>query len=211
MKLYLSSYRIPTPMDLFDLLRTAPDQVKVALIPNAKDYLADRAWNFKTNEAIEYFKKLGFGQVDVVDLRKYKQTSILESKLADYDLVWANGGNTFCLLYEMKRIGFGPIMKKLLDNGVVFGGESAGALVAGTTIKGSEAADEPGFSEEVHWDALKLTNHILIPHVDNKMFEESLKPMIDMYKDKDDNTVVLLKDNQALVINGGEERISTAT
>ncbi len=208
MKLYLSSYRVPTTKDLFGLLRTNPNQTKVALIPNAKDYLAERAWNFKTNEAIEYFKGLGFEQVDVIDFRKYKESSDLESELAAYDLVWANGGNTFCLLYEMKRLGFGPIMKKLLDNGVVYGGESAGALVAGTTIKGSEAADEPGFSEEVHWDGLELTNHVIIPHVDNKMFEESLKSMIEMYKD--DNSVVLLKDNQTLIIDGEDKRISTA-
>lgn len=42
MKLYLSSYRIPTPEDLFKLVGEDPHDISVALIPNAMDYYAER-------------------------------------------------------------------------------------------------------------------------------------------------------------------------
>lgn len=70
MRLYLSSYRIPTPDDLEKLIGKPLKMTSVALIPNAKDYYSQRAWNFKINGVLGNFERLGL-KVDVVDLREF--------------------------------------------------------------------------------------------------------------------------------------------
>ena len=69
MKLYLSSYRIPTPSDLEELLGKPLNQTSVALIANAKDYYTERPRNFTVGEFAKYMEDLVLS-VDEVDLRE---------------------------------------------------------------------------------------------------------------------------------------------
>lgn len=203
MKLYLSSFRIPTPKDLEQLLSKPLAETTVALIPNAKDYYVPRARDFKVGDLVEYMQALGL-KVDVVDLRDFDDPLLLRDKLAGYDLVWAMGGNTYMLRYEMKRSGFDRIIRDLLEVGVVYGGDSAGALVAGQSIAGIELADEPEFAEELVADGLNLEPFVFLPHVDNPEFAEVLPVFRELHKDK---AIIELKDSQAAVFESGNHRI----
>lgn len=207
MKLYLSSYRIPTPDDLAQLIGKQPRDTKMAIIPNAKDYYAKRAWDFKTNEAVTYMRERGF-QPEVVDLRDYDQPERIAIKLKEYDLVWVNGGNTLCLRYEMRRSGFDQIIKGLVDNGLVYGGESAGAMIAGTTLKGVEFADQPEFAENIIYEGLNIIPNVILTHADSLAFGDGIIKMIELHKD--DPTAVILNDNQAFLVDGGQTKIVTA-
>jgi len=51
--------------------------------------------------------------VDVIDLREYDDPDVLKARLASYDLIWAMGGNTYMLRYEMHRSGFEKIVVDL--------------------------------------------------------------------------------------------------
>jgi len=201
MKRYISSYRIPTPDDLARLLGKPLDKVSVAVIPNAKDYYAERARNLKVAELVRYMEELGL-HVEVVDLRDYDNPETLKEKLAVHDLIWAMGGNTYMLRYEMRRSGFEAIIKELMENGVVYGGDSAGALVAGTSIAGVESADEPEFAEEVIEDGLQLVPFAILPHVDNPEFVDVLPVFRNLHQ-----SVIELKDSQAVIFNGEDHRI----
>lgn len=207
MKLYLSSYRLPTPDDLFELVGKKPAAIKLAFIPNAGDYYAERARSVKIQASISSFTSAGITQVEVVDLRMYRDAQKLKQTLSKYDLVWCSGGNTFCLREEIKKSGFENIIKDLLVNGLVYGGESAGSIVAGPTLKGVEGADNPGFAESTIFEGLNLTDKIIIPHADNLSMKEELTPMFELYKDNP-NTVVL-NDNQAFIIDGTLSRLVT--
>ena len=118
MKLYLSSIRIPVPETLSELLGKPLWEVSVALIPNAVDYYTKRPRDFTVNDLVGYMHQLGL-RVDIVDLREYNDGDSLKAKLASYDLVWAMGGNTFMLRYEMQRSGFDKVINDLLNKGVV--------------------------------------------------------------------------------------------
>lgn len=72
-----------------------------------------------------------------------------------------NGGNTFSLRYEMKRSGFEGAIRQLLDDGIVYGGDSARALVAGLSIAGIESVDRPEFAEEIINEGLGLCSFSL--------------------------------------------------
>ncbi len=203
MKLYLSSIGIPATEELVTLLGKPFNNTSVALIPNAKDYYSKRAWEFTINSRIEYMKGIGFN-IEVVDLKDYTKGSILKSKLSNYDLIWAMGGNTFMLRYEMQRSGFDEIIKELLDQGVTYGGDSAGALVAGLSINGIESADEPEFAEEVVNSGTGIVPFSILPHTDNPEFLEVVPIFRKLHQDEE---VIELKDSQAVIFENGMHRI----
>lgn len=205
MKLYLSSYRIPTPKDFSDLIGKKPQQTKLAVIPNAKDYYAKRARDYKIGAVLDFLKDLGYA-TELVDLRDYEQYT-LKIKLQNSDALWVSGGNTFCLRYEMKRSGFENIIEELLDRGLVYGGESAGAIVVGPTLKGVELADEPAFAEEELYQGLKIVENLIIPHADNLTFGAAIKDMIKKYQNN--SKAVILNDDQAYIFDGAKKTIST--
>ena len=64
--------------------------------------------------------------VNVVDLREYDNSEPLSNELRKSDLIWAAGGNTFCLRYEMKRSGFEGCIRELLTEGKVAGLDQPG-------------------------------------------------------------------------------------
>lgn len=197
MKLYLSSYRIPVPEALANLLGKPLAETTVALIPNAKDYYAKRPWEIKVNDMVEYLKALGL-KVDIVDLREYDSGDAVRIKMQPYDLIWAMGGNTYILRYEMRRSGFEQAINELLGSGIVFGGDSAGALVAGPSIAGVEEADDPTFAEELITEGLNLIPELVLPHVDNPSFSHIPPTFKTLHSGK---KVIELKDSQAAVFN----------
>src|SRR5471030_804039 len=169
MKLYLSSIDIPAPAELEILMGKPLKGSNVALIPNAQDYYSLRAWDYKVGKRSEYFESFGL-HCTVVDLREVNGDTQIYSAFKGQDLIWAMGGNTFCLRYEMRKSGFDHAIRKLLSNDTVYGGDSAGALVAGTSISGIESADIPQFAVEKIDEGLGLVPFVVLLHIDNPEF-----------------------------------------
>ncbi|HSX33097.1 MAG TPA: Type 1 glutamine amidotransferase-like domain-containing protein [Candidatus Saccharimonadales bacterium] len=207
MKLYLTSYRIPDLQVLSDLVGKPAGKMRVALIPNAKDYYAYRARRVKIRLVADYLRSQGF-KVSVVDLLERRSIPDLRATLEKYDLLWVMGGNTFCLREAMRKSGFDRIIHDVVEAGVVFAGESAGACIAGTDLHGVEFGDDPEFAEKVIWPALNLSPHVFVPHMDNPDFGRFSQQMVESRRD--DPSLVLLNDNQAWVVNGDDEWKITA-
>jgi len=203
MKLYLSSYRVPTPDDLAALVGKPATEISMALITNAQDYYAKRARTFKVNDATQYMQQKGFSAQEV-DLRDYNDPQVLQEKLSHFDVIWAMGGNTFNLRYEMRRSGLESIIQALLEQGIVYGGDSAGALVAGTSIAGIESADEPAYAAEVINEGLGLIPFAVLPHVDNPEFADVLPIFKELHKNQE---IIELKDSQAVVFEDGQRNL----
>jgi len=210
MKLYLSSIGIPTPDGLAALLGKPLSVTTVAFIPNANDYYAERPRSMVTRQRVAPLESLGM-KVTVVDLRDYRDGVALEKALQPYELIWVTGGNTFLLRDEIRKSGFEQIIQGLLNQGKVYGGNSAGALVAGESIGGIdlESADPPEFAEEVIEEGLSLVPYIVVPHVDNAEFTEVMK-VVTKRQDRAEKFIEL-KDSQAVVFDGNEHRVVEAT
>lgn len=205
MRLYLCSYRIPNAEELFKLVNKKPEQISVAVIPNAKDYYADRARQFKINQTNEYLSSFGL-RPQTVDLKNYEDPKDINNELQKHDLIWVSGGNTFCLRHQMRRSGFEKIIKDLLNEDlIVYAGESAGACAAGNSLKGFETADEPEFAEEIIWEGLNILPNFILPHTDNPMFAGDIEYARQFYKD--DPSVIELTDSQAFIVDGAQKRI----
>lgn len=204
MKLYLSSYRVPNVESLVNLVGKKPGDIRAALISNAGDYYIERARKYKVGDVINYFKELGI-TAEPVDLREFMSSQKIKERLENYDLIWLSGGNTFMLMEAINNSGFAAAIRELLDKGAVYGGESAGALVAGNSLRGVEYADDPRFTEAEVWDGMRLIDKFVLPHVGSPMFPDSIdKAKADHASDP---TMVELTDYQALVIDGDKETI----
>jgi len=210
MRLYLCSYRIPVAAELYNLVGRKPEDISAAVIPNAKDYYAERARNFKIKETNQYLSNLGL-KPQTVDLKAYEDSDKIKKELNNYDLIWVSGGNTFCLMHQMRRSGFEEVIKELLkEDRIVYAGESAGACVIGNSLRGLEDADEPEFAEEIIWEGLDILPNFILPHIDNPMFADDIKYAREVHKD-DPQPVIELSDSQALVINGTSREIVEKT
>jgi len=67
-----------------------------------------------------------------VDLRNWRnKREALREKLASKDVIWLGGGNTYYLRWILKETGADDIIINLVQQGKVYAGWSAGAMVAG--------------------------------------------------------------------------------
>lgn len=190
------------------------DNKKVLFIDNAKDDWSDEDRQFHVDEKEKDFKEAGFEFYEL-DLRKYTdKKELLASIVANSGLVWAAGGNTFLLRRAMKYSGMDLILQQELKADLfVYGGSSAGSIVATKTLHGVEMADDPytipeGYEEEIIWNGLGLIYPQLVPHYETPDFAEHAQAMID-YFDETGLQYVTLKDGEAYVVDGEfEERLS---
>ena len=176
----------------------------MALIENAADVCEADApvWVEENREALI---ARGY-QIEQVDLRTYKgNVEGLREKLAAKDALWLGGGNTFYLRWILKDTGADVIIKKLVTNGMVYGGGSAGAVVAGPTLKYFEDADDPNDSPEVILEGLHLTEAVVVPHAGGQEYGEAMKK-IDGFLTSDGYETIPLTDAQAVILYDEEDR-----
>lgn len=204
----MSSYRVPTPDDLFRLLDKPAMECRAAIIPNARDYSLPEERAASLDDLIVYVSGWGIS-CEVIDLREFDDDPVsMEQVLSAYDLLWVAGGNTFILREEMRRSGFEGAIKPILNKGVTYVGESAGAIVAGVSLEGSEVADDAELVDEVINEGLGLVEHIVVPHADSVEYIEYVNTMKKRFMA--DPRVLFINDNQALVVTGNDEQLVTA-
>jgi len=202
MKLFLSSIAISKEQekDFVSLIGKELKDISFALIENAADPYSGKGREF-VDETRAKLENLGM-KMQRVDLSNFSNNSDgLFDKLKQFDVIWFGGGYTFYLRWIMRESGFDSIVSKLLKEGIVYGGGSAGAIVAGPTI---EKYDEEGELEkcpEVINEGLGLTELIIVPHWGEDIIQSELEEIKSHY-DKTDYTVLTLTNDQAAVING---------
>lgn len=171
MRLYLSSYRVGDRAG--SLLALLGSGKRAALIENALDLYSEEAREMHRREIYDpasELNSLGISSTRL-DLRRFfGRTEALGAELSSYDLVWVVGGNAFVLRRAMKASGFDDVITRMLDNDeIVYGGFSAGAVVAAPSLAGIQLMDDAdevpaGYDHEPVWDGLGLIDHAIVPH-----------------------------------------------
>lgn len=171
MRLYLSSYRIGDRAG--SLLALLGSGKRAAIIENALDGFSAQARDIYRREAydpVHELASLGIAGTPL-DLRDhFGDPEGLRARLEGYDMVWVTGGNAFVLRRAMKQSGFDDVIVDMLDSDeIVYGGFSAGAVVAAPSLEGIHLMDDPdetpaGYDGEVVWDGLGLIDHAIVPH-----------------------------------------------
>ncbi len=200
MKLFLSSLNISPKLApaFLELVGKPADRISVGLIQNAADVeKGPKLWLDAQLKALTKNSR----DVEIIDLREYRgDRRRLEEKLASKDVIWLGGGNTYYLRWLLSETKADEIITQLVKDGTVYGGSSAGAIVAGPTLKYFEAADDPNDAPTVIFGGLNLTESVVVPHIDNAMFS-SVVGGITKSLDAAGYQTVPLKDSQALVID----------
>jgi dipeptidase E len=206
-RLYLSSRGFAHPAAVAGLLGLESlAGVPVALIPNAREgrpLLDQRRDVARKREALE---KLGL-DVYITDLAVYRGRA-LEQRLAGKPLLWVVGGNTFYLRYRMRSSGFEALVPTLLQEGVVYAGESAGAICAGPTLAPTAILDKPDQAPERIDAGLTLVPFLVVPHWGAKGFERG--PEIVAHANGLGIEALRLRDGEAAVVDGAQRRLLPA-
>jgi dipeptidase E len=190
---------------LIELCGKQPSQTRVSLIDNAADVITDGpdGWVVEIRNSI---RNLGFN-VNVVDLREFiHRPNELETILSASDLLWVGGGNMYYLRWLLREVNADAIIKRLVENGAVYCGWSAGACVVGPTLLEGEKMDDITQAKEVIYEGLQLVDFVMVPHIDSELFSHNAQDWERRLKQRGFKTIPL-KDDQAILINEDTLRI----
>ena len=215
MRLFLSS------QDFGNYAQVVSDLVgknkKAAFIKNAQDDLTAAERNFSLPEKKRMFETAGL-DFEEIDLRNYfGKSAELRVRLADFGSVWCAGGNTFILRRAMKASGLDDILRELLhEDKILYGGWSAGACIAASSLHGVENGDDPTSDAvpgdypiiDTVWDGLGLVDFMVIPHYNSDWFGAEAELMkqycIDLklpYKPLEDGQVMVVNDDKVELLS----------
>ena len=174
---------------------------QVLFIPTAGNVEEYRGY---IDEALQTFEDLGF-QVEVLDIsacdRETAQAKIFQSKL-----LYISGGNTFYLLQELKKKQLLSLIKEQIADGMVYVGESAGAIITAKDIDYNKLMDDKSVEEELsNTEGLNEVDFYVLPHVGEEPFVESAQATLDTYNDQ--LNLLPLNNRQALLVEGEEVKV----
>lgn len=202
--LFLCSYFT----DVASLFKTFADQnqfkKKVLFIPTAGNVEEYTAY---IDEARAVFADLQF-EVEVLDIAEARE-DVVREKISQTPCLYISGGNTFYLLQELKKKNLLPLIRERIHQGMVYLGESAGAIIASRDIFYNHIMDDknlaPGLTE---YSALSMVDFFVLPHWKEFPFEESSQQTAAAY----DGQLKLLKltNQQAVLVTGHTNVIENA-
>ena len=128
----LTSSGMQMKSEIVKLLQKPAYDITVAFITTAYKPKLEQDQGY-VNKNLQIMKEMGFNvlEVDIEGKKESEVTKLIGLK----DIIFVAGGNAFYLLRAMRKCNFEKIMRKLLKQGKVYLGESAGSIVAGRNIK----------------------------------------------------------------------------
>ncbi len=174
---------------------------QVLFIPTAGNVEEYRGY---IDEALQTFEDLGF-QVEDLDIsvcdRETAQAKIFQSKL-----LYISGGNTFYLLQELKKKELLFLIKEQIADGMVYVGESAGAIITAKDIDYNKIMDDKAVAKELNdTEALNEADFYVLPHVGEEPFAESAQAILNTYGDK--LNLLPLNNRQAVLVEDEEVKV----
>lgn len=161
--------------DKLSALIPNPKGLQVAFIPTAAEIYDFHPWLDADRQKLV---EMGFEVIDY-DL-KGKNEEQLYSDLKSMDAVFVAGGNTFYLLYHVQKSGFDTVIHRLLDEGKIYIGSSAGSVLAGPTIEPVKLFDDTNEAPKLSsFEGLGLVDFVILPHFDaekkDPIYEETIR------------------------------------
>lgn len=173
-----------------------PSECKVAFIPTAanvepysKDWLISQ---------FGQLQRYGFYQIDIVDIAA--DGVDWRARLADADILWLSGGNTFYLLDQVRKTGFDEWLKTH-GRGKVYVGGSASTILMTPTIAIADGVDENvvGLKDLT---GLGYVDFEINVHCDATMLEQTAD-----YASKSKHNVYALDDLSAIAVESGKTEV----
>ncbi|MCK4259329.1 MAG: Type 1 glutamine amidotransferase-like domain-containing protein [Halanaerobiales bacterium] len=158
------------------LIGKPPSDIRVLFIPTAA--INEEQLKFVEESKFELLK-VGIMEDNIHTFNLDRVVTY--DKVAKYDSIYVCGGNTLHLLNKIKDIKFDIILKKLIDDGKLYVGVSAGSIILGPKVR-----DQPG---------LKIIDTCIIPH-----YSDDFREKLEVLKKQNEYSITPLTDMQALLI-----------
>lgn len=196
-KLLLTSQGLPLELKevFLSFLPKPPKETSVAFITTAAyGECKNLTW---LNVYRKQLRMYGIKDIEDLDLRE-KTKKELENILENKDIIFVNGGNTFYLLYWVRKSGFDKILSRLLEQGKIYIGISAGSYLICPSI-------EHGLWKQKFKDRNKIglkdfSGLNLIPFLIIAHFEDKYRPHIKKEAKTTKYPIVALNDTQAILV-----------
>lgn len=122
----------------------------------------------------------------------------IEKKIAEHDIIYMCGGNTFYLLQQLQKTRSMDTIRTAVASGVPYIGTSAGSLIAGPDIAPTKRLGEPDkVIDLTDTRALGLVDFLTLPHWGGDYFRNIyLGERIEKMYDDIDHKYILLNDYQ---------------
>lgn len=216
MRLFLASQDLGNYADI--LQEMVGNKRHAFVISNARDYYNDET---RINSCIEKtlvnLNKIGI-EAERLDLRRYfdKQAELvglLEQKQTG--LVFSIGGNVFCLATALHASGMDGIIRKAVsENEIVYGGYSAGAMVASCNLLPYNVAGwadsdtvRQTYNVEPYLQGLGLiVQQYIIPHMDRADHIAAMRKRITNINNIGAEAICL-NDADVFIVNGNKAQV----
>jgi dipeptidase E len=201
-KLLLTSQGIVPEIKKYflSILSKKPEENNVAFITTAA-YGATENPHWLQNDRQSLYA-CGIKKIEELDL-KGKNQADLARILANKDIVFIAGGNSFYLLHWIRKSGFHKSIIDFLERGGLYVGVSAGSYVACPTIEQAtwkhKDRNKVGITDLA---ALKLVPFLITAH-----FEEKYKRIVESAAKRTRYPIVALNDKQAVLVEGSRVKI----
>lgn len=201
MKLFLCSY-FAGAVDIFkDQIQPKMHGKKVLFIPTAAKV---EKYDGYVDEAKIAFEKLGL-QIQILDISEASEDEI-KREMGKAELLYVSGGNTFYLLSELKKKNLLPVIRSCIDLGMVYVGESAGAIIASQDVSYISITDDVVFGDNLgDFRALDIAGFNVLPHYGEFPFKEATQEILDTYGKV--LNLIPINNSEAIVVNNGSYKI----
>lgn len=187
---------------LLDLVGKRAREINLAFIPTAANIIQDdKSWLIND---LYNLKKQNFKRIDIVDISALPRKN-WQPRLEAADVLFFSGGNTFHLMYWLKKSGLAKILPKLLKIRV-YAGISAGSMVTTKDLSVSQ-------SKRLYYKDLKgrpdkrglgFFNFHFRPHFNSPDFPKLRKKFLEKMRKELNSPIYALDDQSALKIYNGK-------
>lgn len=195
---------------LFDLAGKPAEDIAIAFIPTATNVeIGDKDWFIND---LYNLKKQNFKSIDIVDISALPR-ELWQPRLEASDILIFSGGNTFHLMYWIRKSGLEKLLPDLLQQRV-YVGISAGSMVTtkNLSLSQSKRLYYENIDEKYSEEGLGFFNFHFRPHLNSPDFPEvrieKLKVMAQELKDPiyalDDQSALKIQDGKIEAISEGE-------
>lgn len=206
MKLLLTSGGLSTKEitdSLVELVGKKQNEISVAIINEA--FAVEKGSKRWVIDELANIGKLFNGEVDIVDLLALSKEEI-GNRIKNSDVIYVLGGHTDYLMSVYNKSGLSEILSELLKDRV-YAGSSAGSMVACQRV--STASYWKIYNEGDDFGTKKylgITDFAIKPHLDSPDFPKSRKEVLKEVSSTFHKTIYGLRDNQAIVVSGGQTK-----
>ena len=179
------------------------------LHPNIGDYVSGRV--LYIDDAASEMRQAPFAQAELKAIGEAAETLVpltlsqsnssdLQNEIASANCIYVASGEVFRLLNALRSTGADRLLTDAVNQGKLYAGSSAGAIIAGPSIEPASIMDDPKTAPQLtDYTGLNLTPHVIVPHAQGTTGPYSIEVIsktVETYGRE--WNLLLLRDGQAL-------------